>query len=218
MGIFSTRAVYHTRRPLFSFTSSKKRFTVTRCFGPNVHVLDHQFFRVTLRHGYTDEVFSQDLGLQIYEKLRSFIIGERAINEQTVVNSATANLSRKGSIEEITTVFTESLQDSEEQIEEPEPRHDGTPATSDRQIPTAQRERIRHELAALEAAYQDQVVYVVGKEQMRIREVTGWKPRSWFRRIALAAFLWLRSNTSSKVANLDVDIDKLVEIGFVKII
>lgn len=211
--------VFFHIRPLSSpRIPPEERFTVSRCFGRNVHGLDHQFFRVTLRHGYTDEVISQDLGLQIYEKLRSFIIGERAINEQTVVNSATANLSRKGSIEEITTVFTESPQDSEEQIGEPEPRDGGTPAASDRQMPTAQQERIRHELAALEAAYQDQVVYVVGKEQMRIREVTGWKPRSWFRRIALAAFLWLRSNTSSKVANLDVDIDKLVEIGFVKII
>ncbi|KAL8743680.1 MAG: hypothetical protein Q9184_008084, partial [Pyrenodesmia sp. 2 TL-2023] len=83
---------------------------------------------------------------------------------------------------------------------------------------TAQPERTQQELSSLQSAYQDQVVYVVGKEQMRILEVTGCKPRGWCRRIALAAFLWLRSNTGSKIANLNVDVDKLVEVGFVKII
>jgi KUP system potassium uptake protein len=56
----------------------------------------------------------------------------------------------------------------------------------------------------------------VGKEQMRIREDQGLK--GWTRRIALSAFLWLRENTGSRVRNLNVDVEKLVEIGFVKVV
>ena len=75
---------------------------------------------------------------------------------------------------------------------------------------------VRERLDDIKAAYEDQVVYVVGKEQMRIRE--GRLAKDWGRRTALAAFLWLRGNTGSKVANLNVDVDKLVEIGFVKLV
>ncbi len=75
---------------------------------------------------------------------------------------------------------------------------------------------VRENLAALQAAYEDQVVHIVGKEQMRIGEVKD--ARGWLRRIALAVFLWLRSNTGSKVANMNLDVEKLVEVGFVKVI
>ena len=54
---------------------------------------------------------------------------------------------------------------------------------------------------------------------MRIREVHGWGNVSGAaRKVALAAFLWLRSNTGSKVANMNLEVDKLVEVGFVKVI
>ncbi|KAK4690237.1 hypothetical protein P7C71_g6502, partial [Lecanoromycetidae sp. Uapishka_2] len=75
---------------------------------------------------------------------------------------------------------------------------------------------VRDNLAGLQAAYEDQVVHIVGKEQMRIGDVKDAK--GWVRRIALAAFLWLRSNTGSKVANMNLDVEKLVEVGFVKVI
>lgn len=35
---------------------------------------------------------------------------------------------------------------------------------------------------------------------------------------ALSAFLWLRENTGGRVRNLNLDLDKLVEIEFVKVI
>ncbi len=66
-------------------------------------------------------------------------------------------------------------------------------------------------LAALQKAYDTQVVYIVGKEQMRISQ----KTRLW-RRVLLALFLWLRENTRSKMANLNIPVEKLVEVGFVK--
>lgn len=210
--------VFFHIRPLSSpSVPPEERFTVSRCFGRNVHSLNHHFFRITLRHGYTDEVISQDLGLQIYEQLKDFIIRECAIKERTVLSSATASHPCNDNCEGIAP-SDDSPQDSEEQIVVSESKDDETPESSKTGIALAQQERVRGELAALQAAYQDQVVYMVGKEQMRVRDDKGYKPRSWLRRLALAAFLWLRSNTSSKVANLNVDIDKLVEIGFVKII
>ena len=80
-------------------------------------------------------------------------------------------------------------------------------------------QHVRQALAFLQAAYEDQVVHIVGKEQMRIREVQGWGNVGGLgRKVALAAFLWLRSNTGSKVANMNLDVEKLVEVGFVKVI
>jgi KUP system potassium uptake protein len=70
---------------------------------------------------------------------------------------------------------------------------------------------VSQKLTDLQRAYNSQVVYVVGKEQMRI------SPKANFgRQILLRAFLWLRENTRSKVQALNVEVDKLVEVGFVK--
>lgn len=66
-------------------------------------------------------------------------------------------------------------------------------------------------LADLQRAYNSQVVYVVGKEQLRISPKT-----NFVRKILLGAFVWLRENTRSKVQALNVEVDKLVEVGFVK--
>lgn len=211
--------VFFHIRPLSSPTVPlDERFTVTRCWGCTTSCPDHQFFRVTLRHGYTDEVISQDLGLQIYEQLRNFVIREGVINEQITVSSGATNLKRKESSGNTMPASTERPSNYEDQIEASKSTDEGIQSTSKLEVVTAHQEHIRQGLSTLEAAYHDQIVYVVGKGQMRIREVTGCKPRSWYRRITLAAFLWLRSNTGSKIANLNVDVDKLVEIGFVKII
>ena len=51
---------------------------------------------------------------------------------------------------------------------------------------------------------------------MRIDEIK--QCTGYFRKVALAAFLWLRSNTGNKVANMNLDVEKLVEVGFVKTI
>ena len=66
-------------------------------------------------------------------------------------------------------------------------------------------------LRKLHAAYERQVLYIVGKEQMRISADT----RIW-RRVVLNAFLWLRDNTRSKVAAMNIPTDQLIEVGFIK--
>ncbi|KAK8235949.1 potassium transporter hak-1 [Phyllosticta capitalensis] len=84
---------------------------------------------------------------------------------------------------------------------------------------------LKRRLAALDAAYATQVVYVVGKEELRLLEPArkgwggwvGWKGLggAWKRGV-LGVFLWLRANTRAKVAKMMVPVDKLVEVGFVR--
>lgn len=70
---------------------------------------------------------------------------------------------------------------------------------------------IRAELAALQNAQTQQTVYIVGKEQMRIAPGT-----NIVRRIILGAFLWIRENARSKIVGLNIPMEQLVEVGFVK--
>ncbi|KAI1637957.1 potassium uptake protein [Biscogniauxia mediterranea] len=70
---------------------------------------------------------------------------------------------------------------------------------------------VRAELALLDRAFAAKVMYVVGKEQMRIRAES-----SLPRRLVLATFLWIRDNTRAKIANLRLAVDRIVEVGFVK--
>ena len=186
-------------RPISSPTvDPDDRFTVSRCFPIHtVHPIVRDCFRVTLRHGYVDEVVTPDLGMLIYEEIRKLIIREDApaqteVSQDESSNEESSTGTATSLVEAINTMQTEVRQ-----------RRAGS-------------ETVQERLERVKAAYMDQVTYIVGKEQMRIREAQ--HSRDWPRRIALAAFLWLRSNTGSKVANLNVDVDKLVELGFVKVV
>jgi KUP system potassium uptake protein len=70
------------------------------------------------------------------------------------------------------------------------------------------------ELKALRAGYDSQTVYVLGKETMRIKKSRG--VGSFFRKAILEVFLFLRENSRTKLADLDIDADRLIEVGFVK--
>ena len=67
------------------------------------------------------------------------------------------------------------------------------------------------ESARLDAAYAHKVLYVMGKEQMKIKEHS-----NPFRAVLLWAFLWLRENTRTKMASLKIPADRMVEVGFIK--
>lgn len=134
-------------------------------------------FRVTIRHGYTDQVISHDLSQLLYEQVRDFVIREAALN-----------LHRRPP---------------------PPPTDRDENEDDDISSPTNQTAAL---LSTLHAAYTRQTVYVVGKEQLRVRTSS----TSWLRRLLLTAFLFMRDSTRSKVQALDVEVDKLVEVGFVK--
>ncbi|KAJ0312457.1 hypothetical protein COL516b_001539 [Colletotrichum fioriniae] len=72
-------------------------------------------------------------------------------------------------------------------------------------------EKVAAELAKLDRAYSQKVLYIVGKGQMHIRTGT-----SILRRFTLGTFLWIRDNTRAKIANLRLAMDRVVEVGFVK--
>ena len=86
--------------------------------------------------------------------------------------------------------------------------------SSDAEIATkirAQSERVASELATLDDAFNHKVLYVIGKEQMKIKKGT-----NYFRRVFLSMFLWMRENSRNKIANLNVPTDRVVEVGFLK--
>ena len=68
-----------------------------------------------------------------------------------------------------------------------------------------------HELEVVTKAAEAQMVYVMGKEQMKIRPGT-----NIFRKVVLLTFLWIRENSRTKMADMNIPFDNLVEVGFVK--
>lgn len=66
-------------------------------------------------------------------------------------------------------------------------------------------------LEALEGAFNHKVLYITGKEQMKISPGT-----NIVRRFFLHVFLFIRENTRTKIASLDVPMDRVIEVGFVK--
>ncbi|OJJ38781.1 hypothetical protein ASPWEDRAFT_36456 [Aspergillus wentii DTO 134E9] len=86
------------------------------------------------------------------------------------------------------------------------PAHDspsGAPSVSEGQL--------GGDLARLDDAYKHSQLYIIGKEEMIIK-----KSRNYARTVLLHVFLWLRDNTRTKMANLRVPTDKVIEVGFLK--
>ena len=71
---------------------------------------------------------------------------------------------------------------------------------------------IDRRIAVLDSAFQKQVVYIVGKEELRLLV----EKNNIFKRILLGIYMWLRQNTRAKIAQMEIPVEKLVEVGFVK--
>ena len=56
----------------------------------------------------------------------------------------------------------------------------------------------------------------MGKQVMRVHQGNGNIIRRLVRVIGLETFLWIRENSRTKLADLDIDYNNLVEVGFVK--
>lgn len=135
-----------------------ERFVITR-----VRELQ-SCYRMTLRHGYMDEVLTADLHQAIVKQLTDFI-------------------TRMGK-------HTTSLSD-----------HSGF---------------IQQELGRLSRAGQSELIYVLGKQMMRPNPSQSNMLKRICRNMLLEIFLWLRENTRTKLADLDIDPDSLVEVGWLK--
>ncbi|ETS86286.1 hypothetical protein PFICI_00114 [Pestalotiopsis fici W106-1] len=148
---------FHLRTLTVPTVPMGERFIITR-----VHQL-RSCYRITLRHGYTDEVLTTDLRQVIVEQLNDFVVrmGKQAGSQ------------------------------------------------------TDQSAFIQDELRRLTSAGQSELIYVLGKQMMRPRQVQSNLVRRSIRQVFLGMFLWLRENTRAKLADLDIDADNLVEVGWV---
>lgn len=199
-------AVFFNIRPLSSpSVPPDERFSISRVFprAPLTSSLRH-IYRITVRHGYRDNILTNDLGSIIYLELRAFVIRDGARSSEDGAD-----------------VSAERSSGTPPEIEFAPSAKNPRPFTHSPAIHT--------ELRALQSAYDAQVIHIVGKEQMRISTLVDTKYcptmragsglSGWARKVALAVFLWLRSNTGSRVANMEfLDPGKVVEVGWVKMI
>ncbi|CAG8949569.1 hypothetical protein HYFRA_00007802 [Hymenoscyphus fraxineus] len=143
-------------------------------------------YRLIVRHGYMDEVITPDLASLICTQLRSFILKSSLPNPDRPISF-------------------------EPSVTPPSATSDTLPEKLDKSEQDKKDQKISQDLKMLEQAYDQRVLYIIGKEQMKIRHGSGW-----WRRGTLSAFLWMRENTRSKIANLRVETERVVEVGFVK--
>ncbi|KAK9415306.1 putative Potassium transporter-domain-containing protein [Seiridium unicorne] len=165
-------------------------------------------YRLVVSHGFMDEVISPDLALLVYEQVRKFIVrqaggevlpDESEIQDESVATSTSVEQECDQGINE-----SPAVSDVNGVVEGDEKgKHRRPIELSD--------DRVKMELAHLDRAFANKVMYVIGKEQMRIRTST-----RIFRRMLLTLFLWIRENTRAKIANLKLSMDRVVEVGFVK--
>jgi KUP system potassium uptake protein len=132
-----------------------------------------------------DEVITPDLASLIYEKVRNHIVTRALERDGEISTKATGVQPEK-------TMATETVAGS------------GI-STPTRNSTTSAR------LETLERAYNREVLYIIGKEQMKVKVGT-----NLVRRFFLKAFLFIRENSRAKIASLDVPMDKVIEVGFVK--
>jgi KUP system potassium uptake protein len=177
-------------------------------------------YRLIVRHGFMDEVITPDLAALIYEQIRKFVVhnagaadsDERLDGQSSEARSTGLDLEGRETDSNTDARADSTSEGSNDDPSEKSPvevrekgkhRRIGAVELSDA--------KVREELARLDRAFATKVMYIVGKEQMKIKIGT-----SFARRIVLETFLFIRDNTRAKIANLRLAMDRVVEVGFVK--
>lgn len=180
------------------------RYSVTRLAIPNC-------YRLVVDHGYKDEVFTPDLTALIYDHVRTHIVTRAADRKRSSAappskrrSSGILKNSSSAAQSDVSAPATD-VEDVSLSVERARKRARQTSSHSLATSSTAAR------LDALDRAFKDEVLYIIGKEQMRVKEGTNIA-----RSVLLKAFILLRDNTRAKVQSLSVPIDKVIEVGFVK--
>ncbi|KAK5011713.1 hypothetical protein LTR28_007252 [Elasticomyces elasticus] len=181
-------------------------------------------YRVVLRHGYNDNVITPDLGQILYEQVRAFVVrtspseirgadsedDRRHEDSAEVVAPTDADQTDRNGPAGALPITRDKVS-----LEE-----DSRTALAESEVLVAKAKRtktvdyaaeMRRDLARLDAAYNHQVIYIIGKEEMKVKPGTGI-----IRSVLLKAFLWMRENSRSKVADLRIPTDRIIEVGFVK--
>ncbi|EXJ76710.1 potassium uptake protein [Cladophialophora psammophila CBS 110553] len=160
-------------------------------------------YRLVVRYGYNDEVMTPDLSFVIYEQIRAYILSEQKVKSQ--MNADPALVSDECAVEDAATTCSET----------------GTGTETDEKFQFSRKVRLQQDhdlekrtealLARLDRAFGYKVMYIMGKEQLTIKNGT-----NYFRRTLLSLFLWMKDNTRTKMSNLAVPTEKLIEVGFLK--
>jgi KUP system potassium uptake protein len=165
-------------------------------------------YRLVVRYGYNDEIITPNLASVVAEQIRRHLLADLPPDAQVegqdhlTEETATANPTPSDTA-------AETPSDPNEKGSKDE---DGdTDTTNEKRARFARKLSVESELAKLEEAYAHKVLYIIGKEQMKIKEKT-----NWVRKGLLAIFLWIRENTRNKMANLRVSADRVIEVGFLK--
>ncbi|CAI6274434.1 unnamed protein product [Periconia digitata] len=177
------------------------RYHVSRLAIPNC-------YRLVVRHGYMDEVITPDLASLVYDKVRNHIISralDREGERQSAPISSGTDVDTMGGLNKLNAKLSIRNEKGE-----------STPSSSDpsaRQAPTptGSATSTTSRLTALERAFNHEVLYIMGKEQMKVKSGT-----NFVRKALVKAFLFIRDNSRTKIASLDLDRDRVIEVGFVK--
>jgi KUP system potassium uptake protein len=198
---------FHLRPQQTPSVPFEDRYRVTRLAIPNC-------YRLVVHHGYKDEVITPDLAALIYDKVRSHIV-TRAADRKREAGTTTAAKQKRSS-----GILKNPVSPTEISVPQTDASDIGEQASSSRQAPQRGRQisntslmtgSTAARLEALDRAFKHEVLYIIGKEQMRVKPGT-----NFVRSLLLKTFLFLRDNTRAKVASLSVPIDKAIEVGFVK--
>jgi KUP system potassium uptake protein len=185
--------VFFHLRPLETpHVAPEDRHTVSRLAIPNC-------YRLVVRYGYNDMIISPDLGAVVYNQVRQYLVAEMA-QPQPAENATGADDKVEAADEKGAALTATSSEPSSAE----DPKDSGV-----RQRRSGGGSAAR--LATLDHAFAHRVLYIVGKEQMKIKEATNYA-----RHFLLWCFLWVRDNTRTKMANLKVPAADLIEVGFLK--
>jgi KUP system potassium uptake protein len=176
--------LFHLRPLETPSVGPEGRYHVSRIGIPNC-------FRLVVRYGYNDEIITPDLASIIFEQIRKYLIDK----ESKLRNDQ----SSQGSSNNVEIKTNGNPEDEIQRV------HSGTGKNIEGE------EQYEGQLAKIEEAYRHKVLYIMGKEELKIKESTGY-----LRKTLLSIFLWLRDNSRGKMANLRVPTDKVIEVGFLK--
>ena len=213
--------LFHLRPLEIPTVPPEDRYTVSRLAIPHG-------YRLIVRHGFNDEVITPDLASLIHDQIRSYLLRSNMPAPINPVTGTTPNHEPEAPHYDVP-AFTTSID-----ISITDPNNNSTPPNSlptevslsrtdttssqaqDKKRTIAIDENIitdetRLRVAKLDEAYHHQILYIIGKEQMKIKTGTGF-----LRRGLLHCFLWIRENTRTKIANLRVPMERVFEVGFVK--
>ena len=188
----------------------EERYTVSRLALPNC-------YRLVVRHGYADHVINPDLAALIHDQIKNFIIRDEEAQHK-INGTLTREKDAEGEKTEPTVATTTATDVSNTTLETPKDTSDDsakehvtfrTPSSTNPTKPPVQSTATA--LAKLEEAYSHQVLYIIGKSQLKVGP-----NGNVFRKVLLHAWLWIRENTRTKIASLKVPMDRVFEVGFIK--